>query len=99
MLEPIRVLIVDDQRLLCEGFRKLIEMEPNLAVVGIAGDGEEALAVTERLTAAQTPPDVLQSEGERWPLLTYDSLALQTGGLMAFGYTTAMLLMSYRSGD
>jgi DNA-binding NarL/FixJ family response regulator len=59
MLQPIRVLIVDDQRLLCEGFRKLIEMEPNLAVVGMAGDGEEALAVTERLTAAQTPPDVV----------------------------------------
>jgi DNA-binding NarL/FixJ family response regulator len=58
MLQPIRVLIVDDQRLLCEGFRKLIEMEENLAVVGMAGDGEEALAVIERLTAAHTPPDV-----------------------------------------
>jgi DNA-binding NarL/FixJ family response regulator len=59
MFEPIRVLIVDDQRLLCEGFRKLIEMEANLAVVGMAGDGEEALAVTERLSADQTPPDVV----------------------------------------
>ena len=59
MAEKIRVLIVDDQRLLCEGFRKLIEMEPHLEVVGIAGDGEEALAVTERLVAAQTAPDVV----------------------------------------
>jgi DNA-binding NarL/FixJ family response regulator len=59
MAEPIRVLIVDDQRLLCEGFRKLIEMEPNLEVVGMAGDGEEALAATERLVAAQTAPDVV----------------------------------------
>ena len=59
MLQPIRVLIVDDQRLLCEGFRKLIEMEADFAVVGMAGDGEEALAVTERLSAAQTPPDVV----------------------------------------
>ena len=59
MLQPIRVLIVDDQRLLCEGFRKLIEMEANFVVVGMASDGEEALAVTERLTAAQTPPDVV----------------------------------------
>jgi len=58
MAERIRVLIVDDQRLLCEGFRKLIEIEPQLEVVGMAGDGEEALAATERLIAADTAPDV-----------------------------------------
>jgi DNA-binding NarL/FixJ family response regulator len=59
MAERIRVLIVDDQRLLCEGFRQLIELEPNLEVVGMAGDGEEALALTERLATAQTAPDVV----------------------------------------
>ena len=59
MAEKIRVLIVDDQRLLCEGFRKLIELEPNLEVVGMAGDGEEALALTEQLAAAHTAPDVV----------------------------------------
>ena len=59
MDEPIRVLIVDDQRLLCEGFRKLIELEPDLAVVGMAGDGEEALVLTERLMAAKRPPNVV----------------------------------------
>ncbi|HEU4783307.1 MAG TPA: response regulator transcription factor, partial [Ktedonobacterales bacterium] len=59
MAERIRVLIVDDQRLLCEGFRKLIEIEPHLEVVGMAGDGEEALAATEQLVAAQTAPDVV----------------------------------------
>jgi len=59
MAERIRVLIVDDQRLLCEGFRKLIEIEPQLEVVGMAGDGEEALAATERLIAANTVPDVV----------------------------------------
>jgi DNA-binding NarL/FixJ family response regulator len=59
MGERIRVLIVDDQRLLCEGFRKLIELEPNLEVVGMAGDGEEALALTEQLAAAHTAPDVV----------------------------------------
>ena len=56
---PIRVLIVDDQRLLCEGLRKLIELEPRLDVVGMAGDGEAALAVTERLVAAHMAPDVV----------------------------------------
>lgn len=59
MTERIRVLIVDDQRLLCEGFRKLIELEPDLEVVGMAGDGEEALAIVERLQAEQMAPHVV----------------------------------------
>ncbi|HAE84299.1 MAG TPA: DNA-binding response regulator [Ktedonobacter sp.] len=59
MVERLRVLIVDDQRLLCEGFRKLIELEPDLEVVGMAGDGEEALAMVERLSATRTAPDVV----------------------------------------
>jgi DNA-binding NarL/FixJ family response regulator len=59
MAERLRVLIVDDQRLLCEGFRKLIELEPDLEVVGMAGDGEEALALVERLSATRTAPDVV----------------------------------------
>src|SRR5207237_10184466 len=54
MAERLRVLIVDDQRLLREGFRKLIELEPDLEVVGTAGDGEEALAMVERLSATRT---------------------------------------------
>ncbi len=59
MAERIRVMIVDDQRLLCEGFRKLIELEPDLEVVGMAGDGEEALATIERLSATQMAPKVV----------------------------------------
>ena len=59
MTKRLRVLIVDDQRLLCEGFRKLIELEPDLEVVGMAGDGEEALAMVECLSAAQTAPNVV----------------------------------------
>lgn len=59
MAEHIRVVIVDDQRLLCEGFRKLIELEADLEVVGMAGDGKEALATVERLQAEQMLPDVV----------------------------------------
>ena len=82
MAELIRVVIVDDQRLLCEGFRKLIELEPDLEVVGMAGDGEEALATVERLSAMQIVPKVVLMDvrmprldgiattraiSERWP--------------------------------
>lgn len=59
MGERLRVLIVDDQRLLCEGFRELIELEPDLEVVGMAGDGEEALALVERLHAEHMAPAVV----------------------------------------
>ena len=59
MAEQIRVVIVDDQRLLCEGFRKLIELESDLEVVGMAGDGKEALATVERLQVEQMLPDVV----------------------------------------
>ncbi|HEY7350785.1 MAG TPA: response regulator transcription factor [Ktedonobacterales bacterium] len=59
MNQRLRVLIVDDQALLREGFRKLLELEPDIEVVGMAGDGESALAFVERLHTSQTPPDVI----------------------------------------
>jgi DNA-binding NarL/FixJ family response regulator len=39
----IRVMLVDDQRLMREGLRILLDMEPDLEVVGEAGDGRQAV--------------------------------------------------------
>src|SRR5689334_24741845 len=50
----IRVLIVDDQELVRIGFRLFLETQPGLAVVGEAGDGEEAI---ERVREVR--PDVV----------------------------------------
>jgi DNA-binding NarL/FixJ family response regulator len=50
----IRVLIVDDHAVLREGVRALLQLQPDLEVVGEAADGKSALAEVERLD-----PDVV----------------------------------------
>src|SRR6266852_7082298 len=59
MMTRIRVLIVDDQTLVREGFRKLLELEPDIEIVDMVSNGEFALAAVERLRAQNTPPDVI----------------------------------------
>jgi DNA-binding NarL/FixJ family response regulator len=41
--EPIRVFLVDDQAMVRAGFRMLVDSQPDLRVVGEAGDGHQAL--------------------------------------------------------
>jgi len=50
----IRVLVVDDQAMVREGFAALLDAQPDMEVVGTAGDGRAALPV-----AATRHPDVV----------------------------------------
>jgi DNA-binding NarL/FixJ family response regulator len=45
----IRVVIADDQALVRAGFRKLLEVDPEIEVVAEAGDGLEAIEAARRL--------------------------------------------------
>src|ERR671935_2230083 len=45
---PIRVLIADDHRLMREGTAALLRLDERIEVIGLAADGQEALALAER---------------------------------------------------
>ena len=47
----IRVLLADDQALVRGGFRLILEPQPDLEVVGEAGDGAEAVEPAARAAA------------------------------------------------
>ena len=64
-MSTVAVLIVDDQILLRQGLRKLLEIEEGIAVVGEAANGVEAL---EFLSSAAPLPDVALVDA-RMPLM------------------------------
>ena len=43
-MEPVRILLVEDHQVVREGLRRMLELEPDMRVVGEAADGEEGLA-------------------------------------------------------
>src|SRR6202035_3351016 len=49
MMNKITILLVDDHSLVRRGFRRILEDEPDMAVVGEAGDGEEAVKLARDL--------------------------------------------------
>jgi DNA-binding NarL/FixJ family response regulator len=75
MSEPIRVVLVDDQQLVRAGFRMVIDSQPDLTVVGEAGDGAAAVDLVRR-----TPADVVLMD-IRMP---------GTDGIAATGQVTAL---------
>ena len=46
---PVRILIVEDHAVVRQAMRVMLEMEPELSIVGEAQDGEEALQLAEQL--------------------------------------------------
>lgn len=83
----IRVAIADDHTLVREGFRRLLESEADIRVVGEVGDGSQAVELAKRVK-----PDVVLMD-IRMPKL--DGLAatreITTGG----GKTRVVILTTY----
>ena len=52
--QQVRIVLADDHQMFRDAVRRLLEAEPDLVVVGEAGDGEEAVALT-----LQYEPDIL----------------------------------------
>jgi len=57
--EPIRLLIVEDEKLFREMLRRILDAEPEVTVIGVAETGEEAVTQAERLQ-----PDVVMMDVE-----------------------------------
>ncbi len=56
-MKPIRVLIVEDSPVVSEHLRRIISADPRFEVAGVAGSGEEALAVVE-----DSAPDIISMD-------------------------------------
>lgn len=88
MTTPIRVLLVDDHALVRRGFRRLLEDDPSIAVVGEGSSGEEAIRLASDLT-----PDVVVMDAA----MPGTSGIAATRAITADSPSTAVLMVSMHS--
>jgi DNA-binding NarL/FixJ family response regulator len=90
MTTRIRVLLADDHPLVRKGFRRMLEDDPAIDVVGEAGDGEEAV----RLAAALQPQVVVMDCA-----MPRTSGLAATRQILAANPDVAVLMLSMHSED
>jgi DNA-binding NarL/FixJ family response regulator len=60
---PVRVMICDDDAMIREALREVLDSEPDLTVVGAAADADEAIALAAELAPAVIVLDVRMPGG------------------------------------
>ena len=88
--QPLRVLLVDDQALVRSGFRMILSGEPDIAVVGEAGDGDEALA-----RARDLAPDVVLMDVQ----MPHTDGIQATAGIVAADLGKVVILTTFDSDE
>jgi DNA-binding NarL/FixJ family response regulator len=83
----IRVLVADDQALIRDSFRLILDLEPDIEVVGEAGNGQEAVARVRELQ-----PDVVLMD-VRMPVL--DGLGATAALTRAHSAARVLILTTY----
>lgn len=86
----IRVLMVDDHQLFREGMRLLLKKAEDIQIVGEARDGQEAVAVAQRLQ-----PDVILMDIEMPGMNGFQA----TQELTAAGNPAQILILSMRTDE
>ena len=81
----IRVLLVDDQPAVLQGLRMRMALEADLNVVGVAGDGQQAISV-----AKACEPDVVVMDVEM-PIMDGIAATAKIHGLLP---ETAVIMLS-----
>jgi DNA-binding NarL/FixJ family response regulator len=85
----IRVVLADDQALVRAGFRMMLDAEDDIAVVGEAGDGDEAVALARSLA-----PDVVLMD-IRMPGTDGLEALRQIGSDPALGHVKVLVLTTF----
>ncbi|HCF29258.1 MAG TPA: DNA-binding response regulator, partial [Cyanobacteria bacterium UBA11049] len=88
----IQVLLVDDQSLIRQGLKALLELETDLQVVGEAENGQTAIQLIETLQATSCLPDVILMD-VRMPVM--DGVAATREITKRFAGTKILVLTTF----
>ncbi|WP_019505599.1 response regulator transcription factor [Pleurocapsa sp. PCC 7319] len=88
----IRILLVDDQTIIRQGLRSLLESQPDFQIVGEAENGKKAIALVEELDDTSQQPDLILMD-VRMPVM--DGVAAIKKLAHQFSYISVLVLSTF----